>query len=405
MINIVHKYDCCGCNACVQRCPKHCISMQEDDEGFTYPVVDKSACINCGLCEKVCPVINQNKAREPLNCYAAINPDEQIRMQSSSGGIFTLLAEKIIDNGGVVFGAMWDENWNVKHSYIENKSDLKLFRGSKYLQSSIGDTYIQAEQFLQNGRQVLFSGTPCQIAGLKQFLNKIYDNLIAIDFICHGVPSSAVFQRYIMEELHEACNLNAKILPSAKGTITNNIKIKSINFRDKTTGWKNFSFTVKASIHTLSDGKEKTITLSSTLHDNPFIKGFLNNYYLRPSCHKCPAKKFKSGADITIGDYWGFNSTDLLKDDDKGISAVIVTTPKGKKAIGEIGMLCSIANYSDILHKNNAIEQSAKGPYRKYFYAHKTKSFKSIIEYLTSKNIFIKIKRKLYLKTHKNEYN
>lgn len=399
MINIVHKYDCCGCNACVQRCPKHCISMQEDDEGFIYPVVDKSACINCGLCEKVCPVINQNEAREPLNCYAAINPDEQIRLKSSSGGIFTSLAEYIIDNGGVVFGAMWDDNWDVIHSYTENKHDLVLFRGSKYLQSSIGDTYKQAEQFLKAGRKVLFSGTPCQIAGLKKFLVKEYDNLLTVDIICHGVPSRSVFHSYLKEEIKEIIfNHNGK---KVSGDLSEKCKIKSINFRDKQKGWKLFSLTI-CFTYTSLEGKEVSINHSSTLHEDPFMTGFLNNYFLRPSCHECPVRKLKSNADITIGDYWGYDGNLAIEDDDKGISAVIVGSPNGENALKETNMICVTANYSDILRCNSALEKSVKGPYREYFYGHSGKSFRGVISHLTSRKLVDKIRRKIYLKLHKN---
>lgn len=167
MISIKDKQDCCGCAACVQRCPKQCITLHEDNEGFLYPQVDESLCIDCGLCEKVCPVINQADERTPLGVYAVKNPNESVRMQSSSGGVFTMLAEHIIDEGGVVFGACFDECWEVVHSYAETKEALAKFRGSKYVQSKIGSTYQQAEGFLKSGRKVLFSGTPCQIAGLK----------------------------------------------------------------------------------------------------------------------------------------------------------------------------------------------------------------------------------------------
>ena len=201
MINIVEKKDCCGCSACVSKCPKQCISMIVDNEGFSYPYLDKENCIDCGLCEKVCPVINQNEPKKPLRCYAAINPDENIRVKSSSGGIFTMIAEYIIAEGGVVFGAAWNKNWQVEHTYTEVKEGLKVFRGSKYIQSIIGDSFIQVELFLKVGRKVLFSGTPCQIAGLKKFLRKEYNNLITVDFVCHGVPSPGVFRWYMKEEL------------------------------------------------------------------------------------------------------------------------------------------------------------------------------------------------------------
>lgn len=172
MIHITDKRDCCGCNSCVQRCPKSCIRMREDDEGFLYPKVDESVCIDCGLCEKVCPVIHQARENRPIVVCAAKNKSEEIRYQSSSGGVFTALANEIIREGGVVFGAGFDENWEVKHDCTETVEGLSAFRGSKYVQSRIGDSFKKAEQFLKIGRTVLFSGTPCQIAGLKRFCGK-----------------------------------------------------------------------------------------------------------------------------------------------------------------------------------------------------------------------------------------
>ncbi len=199
MINIIDKQDCCGCWACVQVCPRQCISMHEDEEGFLYPKVDVSACMACGLCDKVCPEINQSKPKRPQNVYAAINPDNAIREQSSSGGIFTMLAERTIESGGVVFGARFDEKWDVVHDYTETVDGLAAFRGSKYVQSRIGECYRQAGQFLKAGREVMFSGTPCQIAGLKKYLQREYDNLLAVDVVCHGVPSPKVRRVYLKD--------------------------------------------------------------------------------------------------------------------------------------------------------------------------------------------------------------
>ena len=202
MISIQDKKNCCGCGACVQRCPKQCVTMQEDSEGFLYPKVDLSVCIDCHLCEKVCPIINQGEGHEPQAVYAAKNPNEKIRMQSSSGGVFTILAEKILDEGGVVFGAAFNDKWEVEHDFVERKDELAKFRGSKYVQSKIGKSYRNVETFLKEGRKVLFSGTPCQIAGLKKFLRKDYENLFTVDFICHGVPSPGVFRTYLQEKIN-----------------------------------------------------------------------------------------------------------------------------------------------------------------------------------------------------------
>ncbi|MFI3295232.1 MAG: coenzyme F420 hydrogenase/dehydrogenase beta subunit N-terminal domain-containing protein, partial [Rikenellaceae bacterium] len=177
MIHITDREMCCGCEACGQICPEKCITFEQDSEGFYYPVIDKSQCIDCGLCESVCPVINRCETREPIKILAAKNLDEEIRVMSSSGGIFTLLAERILSEGGVVFGARFDKDWNVEHSHCETSEGLAQFRGSKYVQSRIGNSFTQVKAFLDSGRKVMFSGTPCQVAGLRLFLGKEYSNL------------------------------------------------------------------------------------------------------------------------------------------------------------------------------------------------------------------------------------
>ena len=203
MISFSKKEDCCGCNACVQRCPKQCITMQTDKEGFWYPVVNKEDCNNCGLCEKVCPVINQRESCKPIKTFAAINKDEETRLASSSGGIFSLFAEETLNAGGVVFGAAFNKNWDVEHIEIETLDGIEKLRGSKYTQSNIGNCYKKAERYLKEGRKVLFSGTPCQIAALKLFLKKDYEGLTTIDVVCHGVPSPEVWKKYLNETIEK----------------------------------------------------------------------------------------------------------------------------------------------------------------------------------------------------------
>ena len=202
MLKLQDKSNCCGCYACYNICPKHCITMKADDEGFWYPNINKADCINCNLCEKVCPIINKIECTD--NCtdnkrtaYAMINKNEQIRMKSSSGGIFTLVAEYIINNKGSVYGAVIDDNLDVKHIRIDKIQDIVLLRGSKYVQSQIGKTLNQVKKDLDNGEKVLFTGTPCQIQGLRTFLRKDYVNLILMDIVCHGVPSPLIWQKYI----------------------------------------------------------------------------------------------------------------------------------------------------------------------------------------------------------------
>lgn len=377
MINILNKHDCCGCSACVQRCPKQCISLYEDEEGFLYPKVDQDACIDCGLCEKVCPILHQAEVRIPLEVFAAKNPNEKIRMESSSGGIFTLLAEQTIDAGGVVFGAKWNEHFEVIHAYTETKEELSAFRGSKYVQSRVGETFKQVELFLKQGCQVLYSGTPCQIAALKLFLRKDYENLLAVDFICHGIPSPGVFRWYLNEELaHGAARQSGKKIqfrsslpiPSiAKADVLANelgFEIEDIRFRDKCVGWKKFSFvlSLKPLSKVKTEGEKNSVSLSYTLDKHAFMQGFLKDLYLRPSCHNCPAKSGKSGADITLGDYWGIQSLMPELDDDRGVSALTVNTEKGKQALHATTAEMYEAPYEDLCTKNPALVHSCRIP-------------------------------------------
>lgn len=210
MIKLTDKKDCCGCAACVQRCPKHCISMKEDEEGFLYPFIDETVCINCGLCEKTCPIISRPEKLPTMEVLAVKNRNEAERMASSSGGVFIALAKKVIEQGGVVFGAVFDENWEVKHTYSETLDGVKPMMGSKYVQSRIGESFCQAERFLKEGRKVLFTGSPCQITALHNYLHKDYPNLLAVDFLCHGVPSPGVWRRYIDEMFTYATHMAAK---------------------------------------------------------------------------------------------------------------------------------------------------------------------------------------------------
>lgn len=236
MIHIVDKHKCCGCEACVQACPKECISLKADAEGFLYPTANASQCVECGLCERVCPVTNQSKAQQPLQTYAATNNNDAIRQDSSSGGIFTLLAEITIAEGGVVFGARFNDNWDVEHAYAESIDELAAFRGSKYLQSHIGNTYRQAQRFLNDERKVLFVGTPCQIAGLKHFLRKDYPNLLTVDIICHGAPSPLVWKKYLDETISLNERKNSVSLRPQEVVANRHAHVEGISFRNKKMG-------------------------------------------------------------------------------------------------------------------------------------------------------------------------
>ncbi|MEG0180318.1 MAG: Coenzyme F420 hydrogenase/dehydrogenase, beta subunit C-terminal domain [Romboutsia sp.] len=311
MIDIKVKSECCGCYACTNVCPKQCIDMNIDNEGFWYPKVNKDICIDCGLCEKVCPVISETKIEEfNIKAYACKNKNEKIRLSSSSGGVFTSLCNYVIKNNGVVFGAGFNKNFEVEHSEATTIEGCKKFRGSKYVQSKIGNTYKDAKQYLDEGRIVLFSGTPCQIKGLNLFLRKSYNNLIVVDIVCHGVPSPLVFDIY-------KSNLKKEY----------NSDIEEITFRDKSNGWANYRYKIS-----FKNGKKE-----DKIHrENIYSDGFLNDLYLRPSCYDCKAKNFTSNSDITLADYWGVQSKHSEFNDDKGISLILVNSKKGQDIFDKV---------------------------------------------------------------------
>jgi len=384
MIKITqNKSGCTGCGSCRSVCPMRCISMEQDSEGFLYPIIDDKKCVKCHKCEKSCPSIVQGAVRKPLRTYAAKNPNKEIRYQSSSGGIFSLLAEQVISEGGVVFGVRFNDVWEVVHRHAETVEELSEFRGSKYVQSIVGDTYLQARGFLEEGRKVLYSGTPCQIAGLKAFLGKDYENFLTVDFVCHGVPSPLVWKKCLKEIIsslpspphtHNAHNeinanifsiLNIRFRDKIHGwnpilvfsilLTTENLmdiqRIINIKFRNKKNGWKHYDFTVASD--------DNTILLAQDSNRNSFMRGFLRDLYLRPSCHNCPARSLKSGSDITIGDYWGIGNVLPEFDDDKGVSLVMVNTEKGSKAYGLLDKEDRETTYADALVGNPSIEKSA----------------------------------------------
>ena len=336
MIQIEDKVKCCGCGACVQRCPKNCILLEEDGEGFLYPVVDKDSCVDCGLCEKVCPVLNQGEKQKPLHVYAAKNEDEEIRRKSSSGGIFTLLAAQVIKNGGVVFGARFNENWEVVHDYTETEEGLSAFRGSKYVQSKIGETYKQVEGFLREGREVMFSGTPCQVAGLRCFLGKDCEKLFTVECFCHGVPSPMIWREYLK------CRIEKDGLKLQD--------VDSISFRDKTKGWDRYKFSI------VYKNQRKSGEFSGK---NEFMCGFLGHLYLRPVCHACIAKQLKSGADFSLGDFWGIQNTYPQLYDKKGVSALFVNTEKAEVLLQDVCVELNSVDYNDVIKYNMSYIQSA----------------------------------------------
>lgn len=358
MIQIKDKGDCCGCGACEQVCPKHCIAMLADTEGFLYPEVDTEACVKCGLCKSVCPVINQGSSKEPVAVYAVKNNDDAVRLQSSSGGLFTLFAENIISGDGVVFGARFDEEWGVKHDFAETVEELGAFRGSKYVQSSIGHSFIQVRKFLTDGRKVLFTGTPCQVSGLKKFLKKEYENLLTVEVACHGVPSPRVWKDYLVYR----CNLRR----SGKNNIP---KISNVRFRDKSNGWKQYGLRIEFGNSIISKDSSCSAQVAGCCEITPsnkdiYMRGFLMNLYLRPSCYKCAAKRFKSGADMTIADYWGIENIHPQFDDDKGIGLVFLNSSKGEQYFSMVSsrVVSLVSDFKESVKYNSCIMDSIEEP-------------------------------------------
>lgn len=346
MISIQDKKECCGCSACAQRCPKQCITMQPDSEGFLYPNVDTTVCINCHLCEKVCNELHPFDKRTPLRVLAAVNKNDSVRKRSSSGGTFYILAEKIINDGGVVFGARFDENWQVIIDYAEDMNGVEAFMGSKYVQARMENAYKDVKRFLTAGKKVLFSGTPCQVAGLHKYLNKPYENLFSVDFICHGTPSPKVWSKYLDVVI--------------KGIE----RISSVDFRNKKNGWKNYNFRITY------DKDSNTISLSSVFTKNHYMKAFLQDLILRPSCYDCKARECSSQSDITIADFWGVNAIFPKMDDDKGTSLVFINTDKGEAILDFNKLKIAETTYERIKPFNPACYCSPKvNPKRHDFFS------------------------------------
>lgn len=305
MINIIDKTSCCGCTACYSACPQDAISMCFDSEGFKYPAIDTNKCIECGLCEKVCPLIESDEQikRKTEHAYCLYNNDPVKLISSSSGGIFSELSKYIIENAGVVYGAVYDNEWTVCHKRAAALSQLQEFRGSKYVQSDLRDTFKSVAADLKANKLVLFSGTPCQVAGLKKFLHKDYTNLITCDLLCHGVPSPLVFKDYI-----------SLIQKKRRNMITN------INMKDKTEGWGKQSLRIYYENNTSEQG-----TSLSYLWN----KVFFSNLALRPSCYACKFVDYNRCSDLTIGDYWNINKFHPEFYNKDGVSIILIQTDRG----------------------------------------------------------------------------
>ena len=300
---IVEKRLCTGCFACINKCPKQCIHMEEDKNGCIYPVIDESKCIHCNLCKKVCPSIHETNFSYPKKCYAMYGKDENLIEKSTSGGVATILSNYILKKNGVVYGAAFQnkEEGLVNHIRIDRKKDLQKLQGSKYVHSYIGKTFQSVKKDLENDKLVLFVGTPCQIAGLQNFLEKSYENLYTIDLICHGVPS----QKYLQEEI---ANLTDK-------------KVDQISFRSKDG-------------YVLRLYENDNLILQVGQKDSIYYYGFLQSLFCRENCYHCLYAKPERCSDITIGDFWGLDkNSDIFKKSKNGISVVLPITKKGENII------------------------------------------------------------------------
>lgn len=307
-------FNCTGCQACISICPKNCIDIVVNEEGFSFPEINISKCIQCNLCDRVCPIMNEQIKSTHTQAYGIKNKNEKERQDSSSGGVFSLLAGQILDQGGIVFGAAYNDDFVVHHIAIKDKKDMFRLQSAKYAQSVIGNSFKETEAALKSGHKVLFSGTPCQCSGLKQFLRKEYDNLLLVDLICHGVPSPKVWQKYI----------DYRSLKENKGK-----RPFRINMRSKISGWSRYGYSTEF------DYGEGHITQIHNSQDL-FMKAFGGNICLRKSCSDCVAKGVERCTDLTLGDYWGVWNQYPKFDDDKGTSIVFVHSEKGEKILRQL---------------------------------------------------------------------
>lgn len=374
---------CTGCYACFNICPKNCIKMIEDDFGFLYPKIDYQKCIKCNLCRHICPSLNHVELKMPLTSYASWALDKYEHKSSTSGGVASVLSRYIIRNGGVVFGAAVDNDLNISHIRIDKEADLARLKGSKYVQSMIKDTYNQCLKDLKDKKLVLFTGTPCQIAGLKKFLRREYENLYTIDIICHGVPS----KKYLNDYISSKCK---------------NIPYDNISFRDEC----GFNFR-------LINNEE--VVFLEPMNDSLYYIGFMQSLFYRESCYTCDYAQHKRCSDITIGDFWGLGSKVKFEHSKKnGISVILPITEKGMNILNK----CKENLFMEERKINEAVEGNTqlrvpsmkfknyykfKDEYIKYGFMKASK--RSLQEYIVLRNIKIMIKRTYIYKILKNKGN
>ncbi len=347
MIDRISVEQCTLCGSCYNACPVEAISFKKPYLDFLYPTIDNSRCVGCDRCERSCPILAEKCEPEsgyPI-AFAAKSRDEEVRRKSSSGGVFYELASRVLADGGYVCGAVFDECFHVKHIVSNTQEDLYRMMGSKYAQSDMGMCFRQIKTLLDAGKRVLFTGCPCQVAGLRTYVGKKYLNLILVELICHGIPSDQMLQVYIgMQEKKYGA------------------KLKEMEFRNKDKGWHNSSVRMR-----FENGREYQESMTM----DTFMQGYFQYITVKESCYSCNFRNFSSGADITIGDFWGAEVQHTAEDDNKGLSTVLVNTKKGFVNLDKCALAIVPASIEKIVKYNMSLVQSAsKSPLRSEFYAY-----------------------------------
>lgn len=325
---------CTGCTACASICPQKAITMEADRRGFLNPVIHADACTHCGACSRVCPVLNPTRLGHTPKAYAAYSRDEAIRRESTSGGIFPEIAKYVLNRGGVVYGAAYGEDFRVAHICVEKESELAALQGAKYAQSDLGTIFPDVKKRLEQGMAVLFSGTPCQIAGLKAYLRKDHENLITVDTVCHSVPAPASWQSYV--------NHLAESHPEAPPV--------SIRLRDKSTGWSRYGY-----CHEIRYGDGTVLRIPNS--DSPYMQQFISGKISRTACQSCPFKGYSRVSDLTLGDFWGIWDIAPEMDDDRGTSLILIQSPRGESLLEQLSdrLICKPVTLEDASSQNPAI--------------------------------------------------
>ena len=367
MIDIKDKSLCTGCTACVSACPVQCIVMRRDrEEGFDYPVANPDLCIGCGKCESVCPVLNPMKESRPMASFAARCGNDM--KDSSSGGVFPKLASEVIANGGKVYGAAFDEEFNVVHKEIADIEGINELRGSKYVQSELYSTFEDIKYDLEDGTMALFSGTPCQVAGLKKYLGKDSPLLLTVDSACHGVPGPGLWTMY------------RKALSERHGTLTH------VAFRDKGRGWCHYDFNVNGKV--------------VPYMKDPYMALFAQDMTLRPSCYRCPVRNGRSGSDLTLADLWNVAEALPEMDDDRGVSLILVNTPKGQSALDAAGVRYRSLDPEIALRRNGAFADSMEQPRNRNEFFKGVHSAGDLIRYMKGYVVRESLPKSIYRSLH-----